>query len=100
MMYGAIDLHARFSQIRVLDADGRVVRHKRVTTSAETLRRAFSGVGAIRIVVEAGASDVAGTAADAPGTADAAVIGADAHRDDFVTAIGAAASRLSAAARQ
>lgn len=54
MMYGAIDLHARFSQIRVLDADGRVVRHKRVTTSAETLRRAFSGVGAIRIVVEAG----------------------------------------------
>lgn len=54
MMYGAIDLHARYSQIRVIDADGRVVRHRRVVTTAEALCRAFADVGSLRIVVEAG----------------------------------------------
>ena len=30
MVYGAIDLHMRYSQIRIVDADGRVVRERRV----------------------------------------------------------------------
>ena len=45
MMYGAIDLHLRYSEIRVVDADGRVVREKRVVTSRETLTAAFAGWG-------------------------------------------------------
>ena len=37
MVYGAIDLHMRYSQIRIVDADGRVVREQRVVTSRERL---------------------------------------------------------------
>ena len=37
MMYGAIDRHARYSQIRIVDDEGRVVRQQRVLTSAERL---------------------------------------------------------------
>jgi transposase len=54
MMYGAIDLHLRYSQIRVVDADGRVVREKRVVTSRETLTAAFAGLGELRVLLEAG----------------------------------------------
>ena len=28
MVYGAIDLHLRYSQIRIIDAEGRVVRER------------------------------------------------------------------------
>ena len=41
MVYGAIDLHARTSQIRVIDAAGKVLREGRVSTSAEALIAAF-----------------------------------------------------------
>ena len=54
MMYGAIDLHLRYSQIRILDEDGRVVREKRVVTSREALMAAFAGVGEIRVLLETG----------------------------------------------
>jgi len=54
MMYGAIDLHLRYSQIRIVDADGRVIHEKRVVTSRETLTAAFAGVGAIRVLLETG----------------------------------------------
>lgn len=54
MMYGAIDLHLRYSQIRIVDGDGRVVREKRVVTSREALTAAFAGVGEIRVLLETG----------------------------------------------
>jgi len=54
MVYGAIDLHMRHSQIRIVDASGATVRDQRVTTSRERLVKAFDGVGPMRIVVETG----------------------------------------------
>jgi transposase len=54
MMYGAIDLHARYSQIRIIDEDGGVVREQRVLTSAERLVRMFEGDGPMRILLETG----------------------------------------------
>ena len=54
MMYGAIDLHLRYSEIRVVEADGRVVREKRVVTSRETLTAAFAGLGGLRVLLETG----------------------------------------------
>lgn len=55
MVYGAIDLHARRSEIRVIDAMGRVVRERRVATERTVLVAAFAELGApVRIVVEAG----------------------------------------------
>ena len=52
MKYGAIDLHTRYSQIRIIDAEGRVVRDQKVRTTAEQLVAAFAGDGPLRIVVE------------------------------------------------
>jgi transposase len=54
MMYGAIDLHARYSQIRIVDEDGRVVREDRVVTSAERLVSVFAGHGPMRVLLETG----------------------------------------------
>jgi len=54
MEYGAIDLHARYSQIRIIDAEGRVMRERRVVTSAERLVEAFSGGRPMRILLETG----------------------------------------------
>jgi transposase len=54
MMYGAIDLHLRHSEIRIVDAEGRVVREKRVVTGRETLTSAFAGLGPLRILLETG----------------------------------------------
>ena len=54
MVYGAIDLHMRYSQIRIIDADGQVVREQRVVTSAERLVAVFGGHGPMRILVETG----------------------------------------------
>ena len=52
MTYGAIDLHTRYSQIRIVDADGRVRRDQKVVTTAERLVTAFEGYGAMRVLVE------------------------------------------------
>jgi transposase len=54
MVYGAIDLHLRHSQIRIVDGEGRVVRDQRVVTSAERFVAVFSGHGAMRILLETG----------------------------------------------
>jgi transposase len=54
MVYGAIDLHMRYSQIRIIDADGQVLREQRVMTSADRLSAVFSGHGPMRILVETG----------------------------------------------
>jgi hypothetical protein len=54
MVYGAIDLHLRYSQIRVIDEAGRVLRERRVVTSRAVLVEAFSGLGPIRVLLETG----------------------------------------------
>jgi transposase len=54
MVYGAIDLHLRNSQIRIVDAEGRVVRERRVVTTAAALCAAFAEVGPVRILLETG----------------------------------------------
>lgn len=54
MVYGAIDLHLRFSQIRIINEEGRVLRERRVVTSRELLVEAFGGLGAMRVLLETG----------------------------------------------
>jgi transposase len=54
MVYGAIDLHARYSQVRIVDVEGRVVRDTRVVTTRERLVEAFTGHGTMRILLETG----------------------------------------------
>jgi transposase len=54
MVYGAIDLHMRYSQIRIVDAEGAVLRDQRVPTSAVRLVDVFGGHGAMRILLETG----------------------------------------------
>lgn len=52
MTYGAIDLHARYSQIRILDGEGRVLTDQKVRTTAEQFVAAFAGHAPVRILVE------------------------------------------------
>jgi transposase len=54
MTYGAIDLHARYSQIRIIDAEGRVIRDQKVVTNRERLVTVFSGHGTLQILLESG----------------------------------------------
>lgn len=54
MVYGAIDLHLRYSQIRVLDEAGQLLREARVVTTPERLVAAFAGVGPVRVLLESG----------------------------------------------
>ena len=55
MVYGAIDLHARYSQIRIIDAEGRVLRERRVRDDrASAWSAAFAGHGPMRILLETG----------------------------------------------
>jgi transposase len=54
MEYGAIDLHMRYSQIRVVDETGAVLRDQRVSTSRERLVKAVEGFGPMRVLVETG----------------------------------------------
>lgn len=54
MVYGAIDLHMRYSQIRILDGEGRVQREQRVETSPARLVAVFGGHGPMRILLETG----------------------------------------------
>lgn len=54
MVYGAIDLHMRYSQIRIVDAAGHVVEERRIVTSRERLVQAFAAPGPMRILLETG----------------------------------------------
>ena len=54
MVYGAIDLHMRYSQIRIVDEDGAVVRDRRIVTCRERLVTVFDGLGPMRILLETG----------------------------------------------
>jgi transposase len=53
MTYGAIDLHTRHSQIRIIDDEGQVLSDQRVVTTAERLVGAFARYPGARILVEA-----------------------------------------------
>lgn len=54
MVYGAIDLHMRASQIRIVDDAGVVQRDQRVATTRERLTQAFGSHGPMRILLETG----------------------------------------------
>jgi transposase len=54
MVYGAIDLHTRYSQIRIIDATGAVVCDRRVVTTRERLVAVFAGHGPIQVLLETG----------------------------------------------
>lgn len=75
MVYGAIDLHMRYSQIRIVDAEGGVLREQRVPTTVERLVTAFEGHGTMRILLETGTESE--WVAQALETAGHAVIVAD-----------------------
>jgi transposase len=52
MEYGAIDLHKRRSQIRIVDRDGTVVLERKIETSRPDLDRMFASRAAMRILIE------------------------------------------------
>src|SRR5688500_11029671 len=52
MEYGAIDLHARRSQIRLVREDGAVLLERRVDTSRDDLNRIFGARSPMRILIE------------------------------------------------
>lgn len=54
MIYGAIDLHTRYSQVRIIDETGAVIADRRILTTRERLVAVFAGSGTIRILLEAG----------------------------------------------
>jgi transposase len=54
MVYGAIDLHLRYSQVRIVDESGTVLRDQRIVTTGERLVKAFDAFRPVRIVLEAG----------------------------------------------
>jgi transposase len=54
MFYGAIDLHTKHSEIRVIDAAGAVQWSRRIVTTREGLVAAFAPFTPLRILVEAG----------------------------------------------
>jgi transposase len=56
MEYGAIDLHAKESQIRIVDAAGTVRLERRIATTRERLRDVFGARARLRILLETGTS--------------------------------------------
>lgn len=54
MEYGAIDLHLRYSQIRIVSEEGQVVYDRRILTTTEALREVFAGRAAMRVLLESG----------------------------------------------
>ena len=55
MVYGAIDLHMRYSQIRIVDAEGRVAARAPGGDDAPSARRRrLRDVGAVRVLLETG----------------------------------------------
>lgn len=54
MEYGAIDLHLRYSLIRIVNEMGAVVLDRRITTTADGLQSVFAGRAPLRVVVETG----------------------------------------------
>jgi transposase len=52
MEYGAIDLHARYSWIRVVTEAGAPIVERRVTTTREAFHHVFAGRARMRVLVE------------------------------------------------
>ncbi len=52
MVYGAIDLHMRYSRIRIIDGEGEVLRDQSVVTRRDRLIAVFAPYGALRILLE------------------------------------------------
>jgi transposase len=52
MEYGAIDLHTRRSQIRIVNTDGRIVFERKIDTTQDALTRTFGDRPAMRILLE------------------------------------------------
>jgi transposase len=52
MEYGAIDLHTRRSQIRIVRKDGSVVLERRIDTTRQELDRVFGGHAPLQILIE------------------------------------------------
>ena len=54
MEYGAIDLHTKESEIRIVTAEGAVVLHRRIATTRAALTSVFGGRPQLRILLESG----------------------------------------------
>src|SRR6476619_436292 len=54
MEYGAIDLHARKTLIRIVDVDGIVVLDRTITTTREGFAAVFEGRARMRVLLETG----------------------------------------------
>lgn len=54
MEYGAIDLHSKESEIRIVTEAGDVVVHRRVATRRDSLSRVLGARGRMRILLESG----------------------------------------------
>jgi transposase len=54
MEYGAIDLHAKESQIRIIDGDGTLVFERRIATTRARLTDVFGERAPLRILLESG----------------------------------------------
>ncbi len=52
MDYGAIDLHTKHRQIRIVTADGAVVFERRIVTRADQFAAVFGGRDRMRILLE------------------------------------------------
>ena len=52
MEYGAIDLHARRSQIRIVREDGAVILERQVETTRSDVDRIFGGRSPMRLLIE------------------------------------------------
>jgi transposase len=52
MEYGAIDLHTKESEIRIIDTDGRVMFERRMATTRERLTAVFGSRPRMRVLVE------------------------------------------------
>jgi transposase len=54
MEYGAIDLHARKTLIRIVDTDGAVILDRTITTTREGFAQVFGGRARMRVLLETG----------------------------------------------
>lgn len=54
MEYGAIDLHSKESEIRIVTAEGEVVLHRRIATRRDLLSTVFGARPRLRILLESG----------------------------------------------
>ena len=54
MEYGAIDLHTKESEIRIIDGDGAVVFERRIATTRARLTDVFGSRAPLRILLESG----------------------------------------------